>query len=84
MSEDADRLIVERLARGEAGAPLLNFKGEVIGILVASIENGSACYALPINAAEKIRNDFIRFGVIPFAPTPRQADLMVVSGTVTS
>ncbi len=48
--------------RGEAGAPLLNFKGEVIGILVAQIENGSACYALPINAAEKIRNDFIRFG----------------------
>lgn len=48
--------------RGEAGAPLLNFKGEVIGILVASIENGSACYALPIHAAEKIRNDFIRFG----------------------
>ena len=48
--------------RGEAGAPLLNFKGEVIGILVASIENGSACYALPIDAAEKIRNDFIRFG----------------------
>src|SRR4051812_29749095 len=48
--------------RGEAGAPLLNFKGEVIGILVASIENGSACYALPINAAEKIRDDFIRFG----------------------
>jgi S1-C subfamily serine protease len=48
--------------RGEAGAPLLNFKGEVIGILIASIENGSACYALPIDAAEKIRNDFIRFG----------------------
>ena len=37
--------------RGEAGAPLLNFKGEVIGILVAQIENGSACYALPIDAA---------------------------------
>jgi serine protease Do len=48
--------------RGEAGAPLLNFKGEVIGILVAQIDNGSACYALPIDAAEKIRNDFIRFG----------------------
>jgi serine protease Do len=48
--------------RGEAGAPLLNFKGEVIGILVASIESGSACYALPIDAAEKIRNDFVRFG----------------------
>jgi S1-C subfamily serine protease len=48
--------------RGEAGAPLLNLKGEVIGILVANIDNGSACYALPIDAAEKIRNDFIRFG----------------------
>jgi serine protease Do len=48
--------------RGQAGAPLLNFKGEVVGILVSSIENGSACYALPIDAAEKIRNDFIRFG----------------------
>jgi serine protease Do len=48
--------------RGEAGAPLLNFRGEVIGILVAQIDNGSACYALPIDAAEKIRNDFIRFG----------------------
>jgi S1-C subfamily serine protease len=48
--------------RGEAGAPLLNFKGEVVGILVAQIDNGSACYALPIDAAEKIHNDFIRFG----------------------
>jgi S1-C subfamily serine protease len=48
--------------RGEAGAPLLNFKGEVVGILVSSIDNGSACYALPIDAAEKIRNDFVRFG----------------------
>jgi serine protease Do len=48
--------------RGEAGAPILNFKGEVVGILVSSIENGSACHALPIDAAEKIRNDFVRFG----------------------
>ncbi len=48
--------------RGEAGAPLLNFKGEVVGILVSSVDNGSSCYALPIDAAEKIRNDFVRFG----------------------
>ena len=48
--------------RGEAGAPLLNFKGEVVGILVSSLENNSSCYALPINAAEKIHNDFVRFG----------------------
>src|SRR2546421_178967 len=48
--------------RGEAGSPLLNFKGEVVGILVAQIENGSACYAVAVDTAEKIRNDFIRFG----------------------
>ena len=48
--------------RGEAGAPLLNFKGEVVGILVSSLENNSSCYALPIDAAEKIHSDFVRFG----------------------
>src|SRR5436309_7374886 len=48
--------------RGEAGAPLLNMKGEVVGILVTSLENNSACYAVPIEAAEKIRSDFVRFG----------------------
>ena len=48
--------------RGEAGAPLLNLSGEVVGILVSSLENNSACYALPIDAAEKIRRDFVRFG----------------------
>jgi serine protease Do len=48
--------------RGEAGAPLLNMKGEVVGILVSSLENNSACYAVPIEAAEKIRGDFVRFG----------------------
>lgn len=50
--------------RGQAGAPLLNMKGEVVGILVSSIDNGSACYALPIDAAEKIRADFVRFGEV--------------------
>src|SRR6266567_3500732 len=43
--------------RGEAGAPLLNMKGEVVGILVSSLENNSSCYAVPIEAAEKIRAD---------------------------
>ena len=47
--------------RGEGGAPVLNLKGEVVGILLYTFENNS-CYALPIEAAEKIRNDFVRFG----------------------
>jgi serine protease Do len=50
--------------RGEAGAPLLNFKGEVVGILVSSLENNSSCYALPIDAAEKVRSDLVRFGEV--------------------
>jgi serine protease Do len=50
------------IQRGEAGAPLLNMKGEVVGIVVSSLENNSACYAVPIEAAEKIRTDFVRFG----------------------
>src|SRR5216110_3283779 len=48
--------------RGEAGAPLLNMKGEVVGIVVSKLENNSACYAVPIEAAEKIHSDFVRFG----------------------
>src|SRR6266480_1219208 len=48
--------------RGDAGAPLLNMKGEVVGIVVSSLENNSSCYAVPIEAAEKIRGDFVRFG----------------------
>src|SRR5947209_4994995 len=48
--------------RGEAGAPLLNMNGEVVGIVVSRLENNSACYAVPIEAAEKIRSDFVRFG----------------------
>jgi S1-C subfamily serine protease len=48
--------------RGEAGAPLLNMKGEVVGIVVSGLESNAACYAVPIEAAEKIRSDFVRFG----------------------
>lgn len=44
---------------------------------------GLACCAIEFIAASMARHDFIRLGVIPFAPGPRQADLMVVSGTVT-
>jgi serine protease Do len=47
--------------RGEGGAPLLNLEGEVVGILLYSFESNS-CYALPIEAAEKIRSDYVRFG----------------------
>jgi NADH-quinone oxidoreductase B subunit len=44
---------------------------------------GLACCAIEFIATSMARHDFIRLGVIPFAPGPRQADLMVISGTVT-
>ena len=47
--------------RGEGGAPLLNLKGEVVGILISMLDGGSASFALPIEAAEKVRMDFTRF-----------------------
>src|SRR5206468_7875414 len=50
--------------RGEAGAPMLNLEGQVVGILIFPIDNRTACYALPIKAAEKVRTDYVRFGEV--------------------
>jgi serine protease Do len=47
--------------RGQGGAPLLDLRGEVVGILVAALDGGSSAFALPIEAAEKIRRDYLRF-----------------------
>jgi NADH-quinone oxidoreductase subunit B len=44
---------------------------------------GLACCAIEFIAGSMARHDFIRLGVIPFAHGPRQADLMIISGTVT-
>lgn len=50
--------------RGEGGAPLLNMGGEVVGLLISSVEHNPGCFALPIEAAEKIRNDFLHYGEV--------------------
>jgi serine protease Do len=47
--------------RGEGGAPVLNTKGEVVGILISRLDSGTASYVLPVEAAEKVRKDFVRF-----------------------
>ena len=44
---------------------------------------GLACCAIEFIAASTSKNDFIRLGVIPTAHGPRQADLLVVAGTLT-
>jgi NADH-quinone oxidoreductase subunit B len=44
---------------------------------------GLACCAIEFISTSTARHDFIRLGVIPFANAPRQADLMIVAGTLT-
>ena len=44
---------------------------------------GLACCAIEFIAASTARHDFMRLGVIPVAHGPRQADLLVVAGTLT-
>jgi NADH-quinone oxidoreductase subunit B len=44
---------------------------------------GLACCAIEMIAAQAARYDMARFGMEVMRPTPRQADMMLVSGTVT-
>ena len=68
------------------------------GILTATLEDlynwgrknslwplgfGLACCAIEMIAASMARWDLARFGAEVFRPSPRQADLMIVAGTVT-
>ncbi|MGC1479722.1 MAG: trypsin-like peptidase domain-containing protein [Chthoniobacterales bacterium] len=48
--------------RGVGGAPVMNLDGEVVGIVVAGVDGNAGCFMLPINAAEKARMEFERFG----------------------
>ena len=47
------------------------------------LQFGLACCAIEMIAASMARFDIARFGAEVFRPSPRQADLMIVSGTVT-
>ncbi len=47
------------------------------------LQFGLACCAIEMIATATARFDIARFGAEIFRPSPRQADLMIVSGTVT-
>ena len=48
------------------------------------LQFGLACCAIEMIATTMARYDLARFGSEIFRPSPRQADLMIVSGTVTN
>ncbi len=50
--------------RGQGGSPVLNLRGEAVGILISTVEENSGIFALPIEAAQKILHDFRSYGRI--------------------
>jgi len=50
------------ISPGQVGGPLLNSRGEVVGIVATSPDNGKTIYALPAEAIGKIVSDFNLYG----------------------
>jgi len=50
-----------RVQPGQSGSPFLNSKGEVVGMVVYAMQDGSSTFALPISAARKVQRDLLEF-----------------------
>ncbi len=85
-------------AAGAGGGDGLRGELQRAGIFVTTLEDvldwgrrnsiwplqfGLACCAIEMIAAAAARFDLARFGAEVFRPSPRQADLLIVAGTVT-
>jgi len=50
-----------RVHPGQSGSPLLNRKGEAIGMIIYAMQDGASTFALPMAAARKIQGDLLEF-----------------------
>jgi len=50
------------ISPGQVGGPLLNSRGEVVGLVATSPDDGRSVYALPVEAIAKIMADFNQYG----------------------
>lgn len=74
---------------GQIGGPILNSKGEVVGLLALAIQDGKECYVLPINSIVRIaadihkngrpRHGWVGVGVVEGEPLSEGAKPVVVS-----
>ena len=73
-------VVTERFGRVKPLSFLLNWSRKYS---LWMFQFGLACCSVEMIAAAGPHYDMMRFGIIPFPASPRQADLMVVAGTVT-
>lgn len=78
---------MEKMRPAEYNARLVKTLDEVIAWCrknsIWPVTMGLACCAIEMMGAAASRYDLARFGMEVFRPSPRQADLMIVSGWVT-
>ncbi|MGH2773793.1 MAG: NADH-quinone oxidoreductase subunit B [Actinomycetota bacterium] len=80
LEEKGARLAVERRKLPNPVSSLLNWSRKYS---LWMFQFGLACCSIEFIASAMPKYDIMRLGVIPFPASPRQADLMVVAGTVT-
>lgn len=50
------------VAPGQIGGPVLNSRGQVVGLMVLAVQDGKECYVLPVNSAGRVVADLRKAG----------------------
>ncbi len=48
--------------RGQGGSPILDLQGNLVGVVISTVENGSGAFALPVEAVKKVLHDVEEHG----------------------